>query len=103
MHGNNQAMPIDFSLVPDPDEAVQMYQSYGGNITISSEFGHDPLCNREDLLKIREERFFDQCPSFEEIFHSVVNFDHRLFQSVYFVLLTLPHSLKHNYKLHVAT
>ena len=63
------------------------YQSYGGHITLDGEFGHDPLRIREDLLEIREERFFNQCPKFEEIFHSVVNYENRLFQSslLYFI------------------
>lgn len=87
MHGNNQAMPIHSSLVPSPDEAVEMYQSYGGHITLDGEFGHDPLRIREDLLEIREERFFNQYPKFEEIFHSVVNYENRLFQTslLYFI------------------
>ena len=28
MHGNNQVMPIDANLVPDTDDAVEMYQSH---------------------------------------------------------------------------
>ena len=74
-------MPVHSSLVPDPDEAVEMYQSYGGHITLDGEFGCDPFHSREDLLEIREERFFSQCPSFKEIFHAIVNFEHRLFQT----------------------
>ena len=81
MHGNNQAMPVHNSLVPDPDEAVEMYQSYGGHITLESVFGHDPLRIRQDLLELREVIFFNHCSNFEEIFHSVLNFEQRLFRS----------------------
>ena len=90
MHGNNQAMPIDATLVPDTHDAVEMYQSHGGHITYDNQFGHDPLGTREDLRKVREERFYDQYPSFKEIFHSVVNFDYFIFRSglLYFIALS---------------
>lgn len=94
MHGNNQVMPIDVTLVPDTDDAVEMYQSHGGHITRDNRFGHDPLGTREDLMKIREERFYDQYPNFEETFHSVVNFDYSIFRSSLLYLIALSSQLE---------
>jgi len=76
---NNQAKPIDSGLVPSTDEAIRMYQSLGGNLTLFGEFGEDPLMGRQDLLRLREERFFRCWPRFEDIFHAVVNNNNVLF------------------------
>ena len=76
---NNQAKPVDTSLIPNADDAVQMYESYGGHITLFSDFGKDPLSKRRDLSSLREERFFDQYPRFGDIFHTVVNDNRTLF------------------------
>ena len=37
-----------------------MYESYGGHITLFSDFGKDPLSERRDLSSLREERFFER-------------------------------------------
>ena len=76
---NNQAKPIDSGLIPITDEAIRMYQSLGGNLTLFGEFGKDPLMERQDLSRLREERFFERWPRFEDIFHAVVNNNNTLF------------------------
>jgi len=34
-----------------------MYQSLGGNLMLFGELGGDPLMERQDLLRLRPERF----------------------------------------------
>ena len=77
---NNQAKHVDSTLVPNTDDAVHMYQSLGGDLTLFSEFGRDPLVDRQDLLRLREERYFERWPSFEDIFQAVVNNNNVLFR-----------------------
>ena len=87
MSENNQAKFIDPSLLPEADDAVRMYEAYGGQITLFGNFGSDPLLQRSDLSKVREERFFEQYPTFDNIFHAVVNNDSTLFRNglLYFI------------------
>lgn len=76
---NNQAKAIDPSLISEADDAVQMYETHGGQITAFGDFGIDPLLQRRDLSNLREQRFFEQYPTFDNIFHTVVNNDSTLF------------------------
>ena len=77
---NNQTKRLDLHLLPAVEEAVELYESHGGHLTLLSEFGEDPLSSRNDLLQLREARFFECYPSFDEIFHGVVNNDKTLFR-----------------------
>ena len=43
IYRNNQVMPADLSLAPDPEEVVQQLESHGGHRTLFSPFGQDPL------------------------------------------------------------
>ena len=79
MTQNNQAKPVDPSLIPNSDNAIRMYESYGGHITLWSDFGKDPLSDRRDLSNMREDKFFEQYPRFDEIFHTIVNNNGTLF------------------------
>ena len=46
---------------------VHMYEAYRGQITLFGDFGIDPLSQRCDLLNIRETRYFEQYPTFDNI------------------------------------
>ena len=81
MSGNNQGKVINPSLIPEADDAVHMYEAHGGQINLFGDFGIDPLLQRSDLLDIREARFFEQYPTFDNIFHSVANNDSTLFRN----------------------
>ena len=87
MSENNQAKAINPSLIPEVDDAVQMYQTHGGQINLFGDFGIDPLLQRKDLSNLREQRFFEQYASFDNIFHTVVNNDNTLFRNglLYFI------------------
>ena len=80
MHRNNQVMPLDPALVPEPEDAVQQFEAHGGHLTLFSAFGRDPLEDREDLIKAREEDFYRKYPDFGCFFYTVVNNDYALFR-----------------------
>lgn len=61
-------MPIDATLVPDTDDAVEMYQSHGGHIICKNQFGHDPLGTREDLMKLERKEFMTNTPALNQFF-----------------------------------
>ena len=80
MHTHNQVMPVDPSLVSDPEEAVQWFESHGGHLTLFSPFGQDPLKDRDDLMRASDKDFYDKYPDFERFLSSVVNDDYNLFR-----------------------
>ena len=81
MRNNNQAAKLNPSDIPTPDDALQQFQNYGGEITVFNTFGQDPLELRPDLITEREELFYQQHPTFDQIFHSTVNGNDLLFKS----------------------
>jgi len=81
MESNNQVARLNTTDIPNPNEALQEFQSYGGQITTFNTFGYDPLSQRPNLMREREERFYQQHPQFDEIFHSTVNGDYTLFRA----------------------
>ena len=80
MRRNNHAAIINQDILPQTSEAVQEFESHGGNLTTFSEFGHDPLSERSDLIQQREARFHHKYADFGQFFYSVVNRDNRPFR-----------------------
>ena len=70
MYRNNQVMPLDPALVPEPEDAVQQFEAHGGHLTLFSAFGRDPLEDREDLIKARKEDFIENIPIWLFLLHS---------------------------------
>ena len=87
MRRNNRIARIDPSLLPSSDDAVQLYEQFGGNITQFSAFGQDPLNSRSDLVQQRETEFYQRYPQFGPFFHKLVNGDACLFREglLYFI------------------
>lgn len=81
MDSNNQVAQLNTTDIPSPNEALQEFQNHGGHITTFSTFGHDPLGQRPDMMREREERFYQYYPQFDDIFHNAVNGDYSLFRS----------------------
>ena len=90
---NNQTKHIDHSLVPSADEAGSLYEESGGSLTIFSEYGEDPLAGREDMMRARMERFSEDWPSFENIYHNLVNDDGRFFRDALILYIDLTMQL----------
>ena len=63
-------------------------------MTVFSNFGQDLLEQREDLKSIRMERFKEQWPSFETIFHSLVNGNKANFRDGLLCFIDLTMQLK---------
>ncbi|XP_065894563.1 uncharacterized protein [Dysidea avara] len=76
----NCAVQIDPTLLPDGDSAVNNFESYGGQLTIFSPFGEDPLRDHPALVTQREAEFHRHHPIFSDFFHTVVNGDFSLFR-----------------------
>ena len=81
MQANNQTGQLPLSGIPDPEDVLQQYQNFGGQITVFSGFGTDPLEQRVDLIEQREEQFKLQFQSFNQIFQDIVNGNSACFRS----------------------
>ena len=67
--------PVNPSLVPSVEDAIQMYTDAGGTITLNSSFGVDPLASSDALINQRETEFTQNNPSFDDIYSNVINGD----------------------------
>jgi len=76
----NQAIPINPSIIPEANDAVQQFQSAGGQLTIFNSFGEDPLLSNPALVTQREMEFLRYHANFSEIFYTLVNGDYTLFR-----------------------
>ena len=90
MKERNCAARIDHSRIMTTPEAYRAYTACGGKLTMESIHGEDPLSSRPELVAQREVQFTERYPSFEPIFHSLVNGDDGLFQEgfLHFIQLT---------------
>ena len=80
MLSNNQAARIDSRLIPSVESAIREFERDGGQLTVFSSFGEDPLQGSPTLAAQREAEFHRQYPEFQEFFHTVANGDHFLFR-----------------------
>ena len=71
MARDNRVQRIIVSL-PTPMEAVSIYNRAGGRLSDETPFGEDPLQGDSNKCTIRQQATF---PSFEPIFHRLVNSD----------------------------
>ena len=94
MQRNNQTVQVDARLVPEPSDAVQHFESFGGHLTLFSPFGEDPLADRDDLVSQREADFFARYPDFGPFFYSVVNGDYTLFRAGLLFLIQVSKGLE---------
>ena len=79
MARDNRVQRITVSL-PTPTEAISMYHRAGGRISDGAPFGEDPLQGDSNKCTIRQQAFTDTFPSFEPIFHRLVNSDPSYFR-----------------------
>ena len=80
MQRNNQVVRIDPYLVLESEDALQLFETNGGNITLFSPFGKDPFDDHPEVAQERESKFLEQYPDFGPFFYSVVNGDYKLFR-----------------------
>ena len=71
-HRNNFVSQIPTEAVPQTEEAVAAFQQAGGNLTLHSEFGRDPLREERELSEDRLRtflQFHDPQQVFSEVIH----------------------------------
>lgn len=76
----SQAVKIDPTLLPDGETAVQEYESNGGQLTVFSSFGEDPLQGNPSSIAEREAEFYRRFTDFSGFFHNIANGDYYLFR-----------------------
>lgn len=79
MRANNKAKKITPHILPRPQYAAQQYRANGGSITDPDENITDPLCNDTTKIDRRFQSFTKKYPSFDPIFHNVVNGNKTIF------------------------
>ena len=72
MHPDIRAVKLSLDILPTP-EAIANYQRCGGQLTLLSTFGDDPLSSSLDA--IRQQEFSRRHAAFLPIFHAAVNND----------------------------
>lgn len=90
MQAHNKATRVDTRLIPQAEQAVSDYRLGGGRITDPDQDINDPLFNDMVKMDIRFQSFIKRFPSFEAIFHNLVNENVSLFVDAltYFIDLT---------------
>ena len=81
MRTNNGITRLDLGNLPCSSQAVGMYQQDGGRITDETKFGEDPLQGDIAKASIRAQAFNEKYPSFDIIFHELVNSNPLLFKN----------------------
>ena len=77
MRRENRVQRVVGSL-PSPAEAIRLYEE-GRQISDEASFGEDPLYGDVNKSTIRQQSFSTSYPSFDPIFHQLVNSDASLF------------------------
>ena len=60
-------------MLPTSEEAVLAYEREGGHLSLPEVFGTDLLAGNQQLQKLRSDNFNATYPSFDVIFHCLVN------------------------------
>jgi ribulose-5-phosphate 4-epimerase/fuculose-1-phosphate aldolase len=81
MRTNNKISTLDLRNLPCSSQAVSMYHQEGGRISDEHGFGEDPLQGDDAKASIRAQAFDDRYPSYDAIFHEVVNMNPALFKN----------------------
>lgn len=86
---------VNSDMLPDVDSAVAEFESNGGQLTIFSSFGEDPLRLSPILVAQREEQFYRQHPkaSFANFFYTATNGDYSLFREGILSYITITKNL----------
>lgn len=90
---NDQTVAVPPQSIKEPIEVLKDYENTGGSITVFSPFGNDPLSGRPNLISRRDEVFYEHYPTFDPIFHTVVNGDFTLFREGLLLLIAVTSRL----------
>ena len=93
MHRDNQVTRLDLRHLPSASQAVSMYHQEGGRISDEAQYGEDPLHGDAAKSSIRTQAFGDRYPSFDNIFHELVNSNPSLFKSALLFYIDVTYRL----------
>ena len=62
MDENNQAVRLSVQSIPNTKDAVDSYESVGGQLTLSNQVGSDPLAGRQASASLRLQLFTTDFP-----------------------------------------
>ena len=93
MRTDNRISILDLRHLPCSSRAVCMYHQEGGRISDESGFGEDPLQGNDAKISIRAQAFHDRYPSYDAIFHDVVNLNPILFKSALLFYIDVTYRL----------
>ena len=87
---NDRTRRIDITLLPDGEDAAELYRQSGGQLRDPGLFGIDPIGQNLEMLLIRESSFFEKINSFSAIFYELVNGDPSKFRNgvLYYIDIT---------------
>ena len=90
---DNMIARLDLRNLPCASQAVCMYHQEGGRISDESQFGEDPLLGDDAKASIRASAFGDRYPSFDAIFHDLVNSNPSLFKNALLFYIDITYRL----------
>ena len=92
---DNRTKKIPLYLLPQPQQASEAYRNMAGTLTDPAPFGMDPLEQDYSKKHLRMKAFCDRYPSFDTIFHELVNGSDDLFRQalLFFIEITKRMSL----------
>ena len=89
MRTDNRIARLDLRNLPGASQAVSMYHQ-GRRISDETGFGTDPLQGDDAKASIRSQAFSERYPSYDAIFHELVNLNPMLFKNalIFFIDVT---------------
>ena len=91
MNQDNRTAKVPPHIIPTSDEAISSYHDMGGELTLSSTFGEDPIST--SLRAVRELEFTTTYPDFEVFFTLAVNGQEQPFRNGLELYLSITKSL----------
>lgn len=70
---NSLVQPVSSTLIPSSEEAVEQFHTGGGQLTLISHFGADPLDGEDSLISERDRRLQSGVGEISSMFHTLVN------------------------------
>jgi hypothetical protein len=72
MLSNNHTQRISINLLPNGDQAAELYRQSGGHLSDPELFGMDPIGQNREKILIRQAAFSEKYNSFDVTFHELV-------------------------------
>ena len=76
-------------------QAISNYRQSGGHVTETSNFGNDPLEFFPEKQLFRDQAFKEKFPSFNIVYHQLVNNNDKMFQDEIKYVVDLTYRLSH--------